>query len=257
MARHRTSPARTLLPLVTSNVAGAAMIGAGLFMAGGHASPPNSPAVKLASAQCDLTQALCVAGELPGVAASKSASKVAAASVGDHVFSFFVGNGTAEHPNAGILVGDGFSFTADDVGGPNCTEGSPCNGGNAGLLFGSGGNGYDGGTGGNAYLYGRGGNGGSAVDFGLLGEDNDGGNGGNSGFLGGTDAAGNLFQGSAGNGGNGISGGKGGNGGSAGFFGISRAGNAGKGGNGGNGTASIPDGGNGRNGGQEALLPHL
>jgi hypothetical protein len=34
--------------------------------------------------------------------------------------------------------------------------------GPATLLFGKGGNGYDGGSGGNAYLYGRGGNGGDA-----------------------------------------------------------------------------------------------
>jgi hypothetical protein len=257
VAKHR-KPARPVLPFVTTGVAGAAMVGTGFLMSAGGAAPR----IELTTTECAIGDALCVADGLligPAAAGAPTAAATAAATSNplQDVFAFFVGNGTAEHPNAGILIGDGFSFTADDVGGPNCTAGSPCNGGNAGLLFGNGGNGYDGGSGGSAFLYGRGGNGGSAVDFGKPGEDNFGGNGGRGGLLGGTDVAGNFFQGGGGNGGNGISGGNGGNGGSAGLFGIAFAGNGGKGGNGGNGNLANPNGGDGGNGGQESLFPTL
>jgi hypothetical protein len=56
------------------------------------------------------------------------------------------GDGTAEHPDAGLLGGSGFSFTAE-----TCVE-RTCDGGNAGLLFGNGGNGFNGGDGGRASL---------------------------------------------------------------------------------------------------------
>lgn len=47
------------------------------------------------------------------------------AAKGDFVgklISVFVSNGTAEHPNAGLLIGDGYSFTpgVDDVQGASC-----------------------------------------------------------------------------------------------------------------------------------------
>ena len=232
------------------------MVGTGLLI-----TVPAAPAVQLTTVECSIGDVLCAGDRgLIGAAASGStpsaAATLSANAAGDFV-SIFIGNGTAENPNAGLLIGDGYTFTADDVGGPNCTAGSPCNGGNAGLLFGNGGGGYDGGKGGNAYLYGGGGNGGNAVDFGLVGEDNFGGDGGVGGFLGGTDPLGNFFTEGGGNGGNGINGGNGGNGGSAGFFGIAVAGNAGKGGNGGAGTSTNPNGGNGGNGGQEARFPLL
>ena len=102
MAKHRKSPIRALLPLVSSNIAGAAMIGTGLFIAAGHATPPISPAVKLASAQCDLTSALCAADGLPGATASASAKTVAAAAATPDIFSFFVG--TLEDVTAVINV---------------------------------------------------------------------------------------------------------------------------------------------------------
>ena len=156
----------------------------------------DRPEFTLTTVQCSIGDPLCLGTDsLIGTAASGSKPIVASATAnaaGDFI-SIFIGNGTAENPNAGLLIGDGFTFTADDVGGPNCTAGSPCNGGNAGLLFGNGGGGYDGGSGGNAYLYGKGGNGGNAVDFGIAGEDNFGGNGGIGGFLGGTDTLGNFF----------------------------------------------------------------
>ncbi|MBJ7401744.1 MAG: hypothetical protein JHC67_16030, partial [Mycolicibacterium sp.] len=86
-------------------------------------------------------------------------------------------NGTADNPNAGLLVGNGFSFDAS-----TCPTGS-CSGGNGGLI-GNGGNAYNGGFGGDAGLFGRGGRGGDAVTTA---------NGGNGGV-------GGLFVGSGGDG---------------------------------------------------------
>jgi len=80
------------------------------------------------------------------------------------LITFFVGDGTAANPNAGILVGNGYSYDTLAGGCPTTT----CNGGNAGLFLGNGGNGIGGGLGGNAGLLGlgnggRGGNGLAAV----------------------------------------------------------------------------------------------
>lgn len=126
----------------------------------------------------------------------------------------FIGDGTAANPNAGLLVGNGFSY--DSV---SCS--STCNGGNSGL-FGNGGNGFGGGAGGNAGWFGDGGNGGT----GLAGQV--GGNGGRGGLLSGNGGAG-------GNGGNAATadavGGDGGDGGSAGLLAL--RGNGGRGGAGG------------------------
>ena len=76
-----------------------------------------------------------------------SANSVTAAAVGawqpGAVVRFFVGNGTADDPNAGVLLGNGFSYDAS-----TCPTGS-CNGGNGGLV-GNGGAGYNGGSGGSA-----------------------------------------------------------------------------------------------------------
>lgn len=57
MAKHRTSSARKIMPLVSSNVAGAALIGTahGRY----HVAPQQfSPTFTLASVQCDPTDAL-------------------------------------------------------------------------------------------------------------------------------------------------------------------------------------------------------
>lgn len=86
-----------------------------------------------------------------------SAGSTAGAGAGD-LWSFFFGNGTAEHPDGGILIGNGYSWTSE-----TCSGGSACNGGNGGI-FGSGGDGYNGGNGGSAGWFGDGGSGGSGVD---------------------------------------------------------------------------------------------
>jgi hypothetical protein len=71
--------------------------------------------------------------------------------------AIFVGNGTATHPDAGLLFGNGFSYSAT-----SCASGTACNGGRAGLV-GNGGDGFNGGKGGSAVLVGDGGDGGNGA----------------------------------------------------------------------------------------------
>ncbi|MCW1958962.1 MAG: hypothetical protein KIH64_010535 [Mycobacterium sp.] len=66
----------------------------------------------------------------------------------------FIGNGTADHPDAGFLIGNGFSYDAT-----TCVGQTVCNGGDGGVL-GNGGSGFNGGNGGAAGWFGGGGNGG-------------------------------------------------------------------------------------------------
>lgn len=80
----------------------------------------------------------------PGPVVAGKASRAAA-----EPFKLF-GDGTAESPNAGLLWGNGFSYDAS-----TCAAGEVCNGGNAGMLFGDGGNGWNGGNGGDAGILGR------------------------------------------------------------------------------------------------------
>lgn len=134
----------------------------------------------------------------------------------ESILSVFFGDGTAASPHGGILIGNGFSYDAMTCGGVTA-----CNGGNGGLLAGSGGNGWNGGSGGSAGWFGAGGNGGAGIVGG------DGGDGGAAG----------LFLGSGGNGGAGgapiragEAGGSGGDGGNAGL--LSLVGDGGDGGNG-------------------------
>ncbi|MGI9186588.1 MAG: hypothetical protein ACR2J9_03545, partial [Gaiellales bacterium] len=119
------------------------------------------------------------------------------------------GNGTAAHPDAGILGGNGFSYSA-----LNCKGTAACDGGDGGRLQGNGGNGFNGGDGGDAGWYGaaRAGNGGDAVVAGghggaggRAGRYGDGGNGGAglAGGAGGTGGTGGLISGDGGRGGNG------------------------------------------------------
>jgi len=137
-------------------------------------------------------------------------------------------NGNRVHPDAGILTGNGFSFKA-----ATCTGAEACDGGNGGLLMGSGGNGANGGDGGDAGWYsGRAGNGGDAV---LASQD--GGDGGRAGRVG-----------AGGNGGAGLVGGDGGDGGAGGLL----TGNGGNGGNGGSATTAGQAGGDGGAGGRAA-----
>ncbi len=85
------------------------------------------------------------------------ASAAGAWSPGD-VISYFVSNGTAEHPDAGLLAGNGYSFTAS-----SCTDTAGCTGGNGGLLLGNGGAGFYGGDGGRGGWLGNGGDGGAGL----------------------------------------------------------------------------------------------
>ena len=186
----------------------------------------------------------------------------------EHVVGIFFSNGTAAHPNAGLLGGDGYSWTAQ-----TCSQ--TCKGGQAGLLFGNGGNGFGGGNGGSAGLFGNGGNGGAAVDGGdggdggrgglLRGNGGNGGAGGDSttgpGGAGGTGGNTGLlaFGGTAGDGGaggvtagGGATGGAGGAGGDTGFLSIKS--NAGDGGTGGAATGANGIGGPGGSGGKAGLL---
>ena len=94
----------------------------------------------------------------------------------------FVGSGTAENPNAGVLIGNGYSFTA--YGGA-CTTGA-CSGGTGGLI-GNGGDGFAGGHGGAAGWFGSGGNGGAATAVGGTG-----GRGGSGGLFAGDGGQGGL-----------------------------------------------------------------
>ena len=76
-------------------------------------------------------------------------------------------DGTASHPDAGILGGDGFSYSLEG----SCIGTAPCNGGNAGKLTGNGGRGGNGtdvasGTG----QGGAGGDGGQGVMAGSVGK---------------------------------------------------------------------------------------
>jgi hypothetical protein len=130
----------------------------------------------------------------------------------------FIGDGTADHPDAGFLIGDGFSYDAT-----TCAGQTICNGGDGGVL-GNGGNGYNGGNGGAAGWFGRGGNGGDGY----------------AGQSGGDGGRGGLFVGSGGQGGAGGDaeaiagdGGNGGNGGDAGLLSVfGRGGNGGAAGSG-------------------------
>ncbi|MCB0950195.1 MAG: hypothetical protein KDB44_13135, partial [Mycobacterium sp.] len=133
-----------------------------------------------------MNDALCNGDEASigsaGAAGSDHSAETAAATPVISLYDYLFGNGTALHPDAGILTGNGYSFTENDVDQtPYCVAGQACNGGNAGLLFGRGGDGFEGGNGGNAYLFGRGGNGGNAVDGLRVGKPIDGGDGGRGG----------------------------------------------------------------------------
>ena len=72
------------------------------------------------------------------------------------ILRIFFGNGTADNPNAGIFLGNGYSYTSYEGA---CTSGA-CNGGTGGWI-GNGGNGFHGGVGGAAGWFGTGGSGGA------------------------------------------------------------------------------------------------
>ncbi|WP_208301242.1 hypothetical protein [Mycobacterium sp. DL440] len=251
------------LPEAALNATGKALGG----LIGGGGSPAIAPGAQ--------TEALSVlgAGGAPSVAAVGGGVAATPAGVnlggfdagGGGLIGMFVGNGTAEHPNAGILIGKGYSYGTVDG---DCA--SSCNGGSGGMLFGQGGNGFGGGTGGSVGLIGNGGaggagtvdnlNGGNGGQGGIFGNGGaggagfgtgNGGNGGNAGVFmnGGTGGAAGADGGTGGTGGLGGlltgNGGTGGTGGGAG--GDARA--IGNGGTGGAGNANNPNGGDGGTGG--------
>ncbi|WP_167106462.1 hypothetical protein [Mycobacterium sp. DL592] len=141
----------------------------------------------------------------PAAASVTTSQPVASAVAVDPVAAFiriFIGDGTADHPDAGILFGNGYTYTSYEGA---CLSGA-CNGGKAGFI-GNGGDGFNGGDGGSAVFFGNGGKGANGV-VGVNG--GAGGNGGNGG----------LIAGNGGDGGNGASlTAQGGKGGKAGFFG--------------------------------------
>lgn len=201
-------------------------------------SAPVTTEVKPAAAQPLPTTPIAVSPR-EKLAAAKAAS--AAGDPRQRLIGLFVGNGTAAHPDAGLLVGNGYSWTAQ-----TCHQGKACDGGRAGLLIGNGGNGFAGGNGGWAGLFGDGGDGGAGLDGG------DGGDGGRGG----------LFYGSGGAGGAGgavtapdQTGGKGGNGGATGM--LSWFGVGGPGGRGGSASGVNGRGGAGGNGGATGLFAVL
>ncbi len=206
-----------------------------------------------------LTALAATRRELGGPAAKSTTSRPTAG-----VVRVFIGNGTPESPDAGLLIGNGYSWTAQ-----TCPTG-PCTGGRGGVI-GSGGSGFNGGDGGNARWFGNGGGGGDGADPGVSG--GNGGRGGKifgSGGVGGAGASGPTIGGAGGNGGDtglfglwhiffkpgsggsggsgGITGGAGGDGGNVGLLSIWGTGAAG--GTGGTGGT----GGNGGTGGRGGLL---
>ena len=141
---------------------------------GGPASPGAAPLLWGAAA-----------GARREVGDPAAAAAVATATAAVDTSVWLVGNGTAEHPDGGIWIGNGFSWTSE-----TCTGATACVGGNGGF-FGSGGDGFNGGNGGHAGWFGNGGDGGHGV----------------AGGDGGTGGRGGLVMGSGGNGGNGGAGG--------------------------------------------------
>ncbi|MEI7915686.1 MAG: hypothetical protein WCH82_13130, partial [Mycobacteriaceae bacterium] len=192
-----------------------AAVGAGVMLM----TPPGAPS--LASV---LTQ------PAPAVAQVELAATTDGV-VGNYI-GVFISNGTVDNPDAGLFLGNGYSYD-----GATCTGTTACNGGRGGLLFGNGGNGWNGGNGGNAGFFGgNGGNGGAGVAAqydlttgALLSAATRGGRGGSAGLTGngGNGGTGGSDSGSAAV--VGASGASGGRGGRAGLM----SGNGGNGGDGG------------------------
>ena len=133
-------------PLTTSGIA---LVGASLFLV----APPGVPSITAAS-------------PAPQVQSHEVELTAAGGFIGTAI-GFFISNGTPDHPNAGLLIGNGYSYSAIDAGtGGACADGKVCNGGNGGLMVGDGGNGLNGGKGGNVgfLAVGNAGNGGAGLD---------------------------------------------------------------------------------------------
>ena len=206
------SPAATPLPWTALAAARRELGGASRTAAPASRSQPAEPIEPVA------VSTPSAAASAPGAPASWRPGSV---------LRVFVGNGTADNPNAGILIGNGYSYTT--YGGA-CTTGA-CDGGNGGLI-GNGGDGFAGGNGGAAGWFGSGGKGGAATT---------------AGGTGGRGGSGGLFVGDGGQGGSGgPGGGTGGDGGNAGALSFFSTG--GVGGVGGIGIDGSPAGKSGFNG---------
>lgn len=170
---------------------------------GGHASQAASTRIGRATSPTKPRAGKASPTKPRAGAASQTKPRVATSS--GPVISFidlFISNGTASHPDAGLLIGNGYSFTAI-----TCVSVQACDGGRAGLLVGDGGAGFNGGDGGNGGLLGNGGGGGDGV-AGIKG--GSGGNGGSAGLFGNGGKGGSAPRG--------VVGASGGNGGRAGLF---------------------------------------
>ena len=190
----------------------------------------------------DVPAAAALGGSAPAAGRRQlGAASAAAARPIQNLIGTFVSDGTPEHPNAGLLIGDGYSWTA-----ATCNQGAACTGGRSGLLLGNGGNGFAGGSGGSTGLFGDGGDGGAGVNGGA------GGQGGRGGFFYGIGGAGGA-------GGSatawGQTGGRGGDGGATGMF--SWFGVAGPGGPGGSASGINGIGGAGGTGGATGFFAVL
>lgn len=219
------SPAPVMRAPVSQSVASAVGGLSGLLSArGGGGVPAAAPLAWTAlaasrrefdTAPVNVRPAASTTNSQPATPALFSKATVSANPI-QNIVNFFIGNGTAEHPDAGILVGNGYSWTSE-----TCNQGTSCTGGRSGLLFGNGGNGFAGGDGGSAGLLGNGGAGGAGVDGGV------GGNGGAGGLFFGNGGAGGAGGATAGNGRPGGSGGSGGETGLLSWFSVAGAGGAG------------------------------
>lgn len=142
--------------------------GAYLQARGAAAKPPTPAQVKACVDQgMRMSRQLRTTVEIRGTAEDRGVPETIArirAVSGDCMKQLFA-DGTAAHPNAGYLTGDGFSFTAR-----TCPGATPCRGGDAGALTGNGGNGFNSGQGGRPGWYGGiAGNGGDgAIDLSLI-----------------------------------------------------------------------------------------
>ncbi|MCE9514471.1 MAG: beta-lactamase family protein [Mycobacterium sp.] len=184
-----------------------------------------------ASAAASRRQSVAVTAPTASSTASVSTASAWAPEQPGSILRAFVGDGTADNPNAGILWGNGYSYTAYAGA---CTSGA-CNGGSGGVV-GNGGDGFAGGNGGAAGWFGTGGAGGSATTAGGAG-----GKGGSGGlFFGGGGAGGAGADAVAGNGG---SGGDGGDAGMLSVFGTGGIGGPGGAGAGGGRTGQSGSGG--------------
>lgn len=207
------------LPEAAFNAAGRALGG----LIGGGASTTDSTGAQANSVSRSGGGESAVTPVSNGVAAKPAGVNLDGLDMGGRgLIGMFVGDGTAENPNAGLLIGKGYSYGTVEG---DCA--SSCDGGRGGMLFGQGGNGFGGGSGGSVGLFGNGGAGGAGTADHL------------NGGVGGT---GGIF-GNGGAGGAGFGTGNGGTGGNAGLFG-----------NGGTGGASGTSGGTGGTGGLGGFL---